>query len=71
MKRSIGSTTNSNCSPSNLRMRLRILPVLLKSTLAANSFPACIQVCPCTMREIILHLYLRVNFKEIYNYYCY
>jgi len=31
-------------APATLRVRLRIMPYLMKSTLAANSFPACVQV---------------------------
>lgn len=36
--------SKGHCSPVGLRVRLRVLPYLLKSVLAANSFPAAVQV---------------------------
>ncbi len=33
-----------NCSPASLRLRLRLMPLFTKSTLAANSFPSAVQV---------------------------
>ena len=41
---SLQSAPQEHRSPVTLRVRLRIMPYLLKSTLAANSFPACMQV---------------------------
>ena len=38
------SYPNEPVSPVSLRVRMKILPFLLKSTLAANTFPACVQV---------------------------
>ncbi len=39
------SNPKENRSPASLRLKLRILPLLTKSTLAANNFPSSIQVC--------------------------
>ena len=41
---SLQSAPQEHRSPVTLRVRLRIMPYLLKSTLAANSFPATVQV---------------------------
>ena len=39
-----------HCSPASLRVRLKMMPYFLKSTYAANCFPACVQV------SVLIHL---------------
>ena len=43
-----------NCSPASLRLRLRLLPHLTKSTTAANTFPSAVQVCHSTVTFIAI-----------------
>ena len=40
----LGDGLREHRSPAALRLRLRLMPYLTKSTLAANSFPAAVQV---------------------------
>lgn len=66
------STPNpkDHLAPVSLRVRLRLMPYLLKSTYAANSFPACVQVVFDSLFGAITNAKLRTLTLEFINHIC-
>ena len=73
MKTSSGSVHNVVQSPANIRMKLKILPIFVKSESATNTFPSCIQVFSLCIQLLLcyfrlcLMVYLEMSLMVNFN----